>query len=276
MERVLIVGAGYVGRELGQRLRKKSPGSQITGWVSSAASALHLKELGWEVIAGNVVDPALWRKQSWDVVYYCAAASQGGLEAYETVYKQGLSLALKESWKQFIYTSSTSVYGQYEGEWVDETSLTQPTEPTALCLLEAEQRVQQAGGTVARLSGIYGPGRGYLFRKLMQGEALLDGTEERWINQIHRDDIVNALLFLAEKEETRGQVWNATDDEPVRVIDFYKWACQTFNRPMPPHAPSSVKPQRKNANKRISNRKLRAAGWNLIYPTFREGYLGDL
>ena len=275
---ILVIGAGYIGLPLACALSRL--GYDVTGWVASEASAKALRKEGLTAICADVADPSAWQdarlQQNWHAVYYCVSSSRGGVEAYERVYRQGLSFALELPARRFIYTSSTSVYGQTSGEWVDEKTPVMPLSPTSRILAEAEERVLTKGGTVARLAAIYGPGRGFLFQQWMRGEAVIEGDGARWLNQIHRDDIVRALTHLLTLKQAGDTpaLFNVTDNEPVRLIDFYHGLSERFKRPMPPfgtaHETSSSK--RAQTNKRVSNARLRATGWQPLYPTFREGF----
>ncbi len=85
------------------------------------------------------------------------------------------------------------------------------------------------------VSAIYGPDRGVLYRRLLAGEAFIPRGSRRWINMIHRDDVAGAIAHsLALGRPARGQVYNATDDEPVTYREFYEWLCARLNLPLPP------------------------------------------
>ncbi len=114
------------------------------------------------------------------------------------MYVDGLLNALAATEPRLlIFTGSTSVYAQVDGTWVNETSETKPDRETGRILLEAERIALASGGFVARLSGLYGPGRSVLMRRFLSGEAMIEGDGLRWINQIHRDDAARAIVHLA-------------------------------------------------------------------------------
>ena len=123
---------------------------------------------------------------------------------------------------------------------------------------------------VVRSSGIYGPGRGVLLEKLRRGEAVIEGDGLRWINQIHRDDLAGAVAQLMEVGEP-GAIYNASDDEPVTYLDYYRWCSEFLGVPMPPFGPVNLQRKRGLTNKRVSNAKLRGTGWQPRFPSFREG-----
>ena len=170
---------------------------------------------------------------------------------------------------RFVFTSSTSVYAQQTGEWVNEESAAEPKHETGKILREAEKLVRQNHGTVARLAGIYGPGRSALLRKFLSGEARIDGDGSRFLNQVHRDDIANALFFLATLPNEG--IFNVTDDEPITQAAAYGWLAAKLARPFPPATEEKIPRKRGASNKRVSNEKLRALGWTPRFPTFQIG-----
>jgi nucleoside-diphosphate-sugar epimerase len=171
----------------------------------------------------------------------------------------------------FLFTSSTSVYGQKAGEWVTEKDTAQPDHEEGRVLREAEQIVLGGGGIVARVAGIYGPGRSALLKRFLNGKAVIDPENDRLVNQAHRDDIATALFRLLDQDSGRGQIYNVVDDKPILQSDFYRWLAERLNRPLPPVGSSPAKGKRGKSNKRVSNAKLRALGWAPRYPSFAEG-----
>lgn len=274
VKHALIVGAGYIGIPLGQALARQ--GFHVTGWVANQASATKVRQAGLTPFAGDASNPQTWEKIEslpWDTVYFTAAASGGGPESYSKVYGEALNLALshKPPNASFFYTSSTSVYAQLDGAWVDESSPIMPTSPTGKILATAESRVLDAGGSVARLSALYGPSRHVLLDRLLSGSAVIDGDGSRWINHIHRDDAVDALLFLQNNQPLANQLVNISDSEPATLLTFYQWLCKRFNKSLPPYG--EVPPtKRGRSSKRVSSNKLQNTGYRFRFPTFREGY----
>jgi nucleoside-diphosphate-sugar epimerase len=186
------------------------------------------------------------------------------------VYRDGLeNLIAAFAPKQVIFTGSTSVYDQQNGEVVDENSPTEPLRETARVLLEAEAVALRAGGIVARLGGIYGPGRSMFLRKFAEGSAVVEAGGERFINLIHREDAACALLRLADPQVPAG-VYNVCDSHPPTQRELYGWISEFLGKPMPPDGP--IDPHRKRGlnNKRVSNQKLLVTGWAPEFPSFRE------
>jgi len=272
----LIVGCGYIGLPLALQL--KAAGHEVDVWVHSAGSAESLSRHDFhKVIAGNVADAALWAglHQKHEFVIHCASSRGGGEPGYEEVYVQGaLMMNTHQPDARRILVSSTSVYGQNKGELVTEESPAEPESATSRILRRAEQLALDAEALVVRSSGIYGPKRGVLFEKFRRGEAVIEGDGMRWINQIHQRDLVAALVHVIDAGKP-GEIYNATDDTPVKQRDFYAWCSKFLSQPMPPHGRVHSERKRGLTNKRVSNAKLRATGWKPIYPSFREGLAAD-
>jgi nucleoside-diphosphate-sugar epimerase len=169
-----------------------------------------------------------------------------------------------------LFTSSTSVYAQRDGSWVTEESETKPARETARVLLETEKLVFGRGGTVARLAGIYGPGRSALLSKFLAGAVIIDPENDRFVNQVHRDDIASAIFLLVSGEWQERQIYNVVDNQPMLQSDCYRWLAQKLKRPLPPIKEFTEQRKRGNTNKRVSNAKLRSLGWTLQYPTFAD------
>jgi nucleoside-diphosphate-sugar epimerase len=272
--RILVVGCGYVGLPLALHFRQQ--GYEVGAWVRSAESAEALKRYDFEkVVVGSVADEALWDGLGdYDGVIHGASSGRGGAEAYREVFLEGARrMVERQKVARKLFISSTSVYGQTEGEIVTEELGAEPATETGKILREAEEVALAGGAIVVRSAGIYGPGRGVLFEKLRRGEAVIEGDGARWMNQIHRDDLVSALAFLWERGES-GEIYNASDNEPVRARDFYAWGSEFLGVAMPPSGAVKLERKRGVTSKRVSNAKLRGLGWAARFPSFRDG-LGE-
>jgi len=245
----------------------------VEGWTRSAESAAKLSAKPYPVYAINVADrnQVYARDGMLDAVIHCASSGGGGLDAYRQVYLNGArSLLDRFAGSKVIFTSSTSVYAQRDGSWVTEKSETKPARETGRILLETEQLVLAQGGVVARLAGIYGPGRSALLSKFLAGSAIIDPENDRFINQVHRDDIATALFLLLDRPSPAREIYNVVDDQPILQSECYRWLAAKLNRPMPPMGRATAAPKRGASNKRVSNAKLRHLGWIPRYPTFAE------
>jgi len=272
MPRALIAGCGYLGRAIADLL--VADGWEIEGWTMSAESARELSLAGYSshnVNISNLEDVAA-RKSQFDVVIHSASTRGGDVDAYRSIYLTSAHNLLESfSGAQFLFVSSTSVYAQTDGEWVTEGSSADPKHETGKILRASENLVQKNDGTIVRLGGLYGPDRSALLRKFLSGEATIDPTSDRFINQIHRDDAADAIRFLIQREKSDSQIYNLVDNQPVLLSECYRWLAMTLNRPVPATATSTSQRKRGDSNKRVSNEKLRKVGWTPQYPTFAEG-----
>ncbi|MGD0614328.1 MAG: NAD-dependent epimerase/dehydratase family protein, partial [Verrucomicrobiota bacterium] len=283
--RVLIVGCGYIGVPLGAELVRL--GHDVSGLRRSTSAQKDLLAAGIKPLVGDVSRPedlaGLPASFEW-VVNCVASGGGGGADDYRRVYLEGTRNLI--GWLgsatplSFVYTSSTSVYGQNDASPVSEASPAEPPSETARVLVETEELLLEAAGqrrwpaVILRVAGIYGPGRGHGFRQYLKNEARIEGNGRRFLNMIHRDDVVGCII-AALRSGRGGEVYNAVDDEPVTEIDFFEWLAGRLGRGLPAFVPADAGAARKRGvtNKKVSNRKLKEdLGYRFKYPTFREGY----
>lgn len=270
MPRVLIAGCGYLGRALAELLT--ADGWQIECWTLSPVSARELSQNGQRAAAvdlSSARDVAA-HKGDFNSVIHCASTRGGDVQAYQRVYLEG-ARNLTEQFRdaKIAFTSSTSVYAQSKGEFVTEESIAEPRHESGKILREAENVVLARGGVVARLAGIYGPGRSALLRNFLEGRASVDA--DRFVNQIHRDDAASAVQLLLKSAGAASQIYNVVDNEPIALSACYRWLAAKLNRPSPAKGTSTSKRKRGESNKRVCNAKLRGLGWKPQYPTFADG-----
>jgi nucleoside-diphosphate-sugar epimerase len=305
--RVLIVGCGYVGLPLGVELIRL--GHEVFGLRRSASAESELKTAGIQPLFGDVTRPETLAKlpREFDWVVNCVAAG-GGADDYRQVYLQGTrnliewlapasaEASARQALKKFVYTSSTSVYGQTDGSQVKESSPTEPLAETAKILVETEKLLLAAvaerkfPAVILRVAGIYGPDRGHWFKQFLKDEARMEGDGSRFLNMIHRDDLIGCII-AALKNGRAGEIYNAADDEPVSQLHFFQWLAQSLDKPLPPSEPAAVALARSGAprenpdaarksgvtNKRVLNRKLKMElGYQFKHPNFRKGYSAEL
>ena len=269
MARILIAGCGYVGEAAADVFHAQE--WQVEGWTSSAESAARLANRPYSARAVDITDRAALsaRAGEFDVVMQCVSTSGGGSEDYRRLYLGGArNLLHRFPEARFLFASSTSVYAQTDGSIVDEACPAEPAHEKGKILRETEELILEAGGIVARLGGIHGPGRSFFLSKFVSGTAVIDEPELRFINQVHRDDIVSAFLLLTElPAERNGQIFNVVGDEPILASEAYEWLAARLGKPLP-SAGSAAPRKRGRSNKQVSNAKLRALGWEPRYPTF--------
>jgi nucleoside-diphosphate-sugar epimerase len=271
VKRVLIAGCGYVGEATADLLH--NAGWEVEGWTSSAESAEKLSGKAYGVIAVDIAkrDQVLTHAKQFDAVIQCASTRGGDVEHYRRVYLEGGRNLLEAFARStVIFASSTSVYAQKNGELVTEESAAEPQHETGKVLHEAETFVLGHGGIVTRLAGIYGPERSALLQRFLNGKATIDPENDRFVNQVHRDDIAAALFLLLDRPAGSGEIYNVVDDEPIRQSECYRWLARKLNRSTPPQARSRSEQKRGRSNKRVSNAKLHRIGWTPRYPSFAE------
>jgi nucleoside-diphosphate-sugar epimerase len=272
MPRVLIAGCGYLGQAVADLL--VADNWEVEGWTMSAESAQELSTKPYPVLAVDISQEEQVRAQKgdFDAVIHSASTRGGDADFYRRVYLDGARILLERfAGSRILFTSSTSVYSQANGEWVTEESPVEPKHDRGKILRETENLILANGGIAVRLGGIYGPGRSALLKKFLNGDAVLDPEIDRFVNQIHRDDAAEAIRFLLKRQESAGQIYNLVDDQPILQSDCYRWLATKLNRPLPPTGKSTSKRKRGESNKRVSNAKLRAIGWTPRYPTFADG-----
>lgn len=284
--RLLIIGCGYVGSALAREL--KARGYDVTGVVQTPESAALLTAEGIPARSGDCSTPEGARaacEGGAEGVIFCVS-SRGG--DYQRTYVEGMRQVLaaleNQPPKLFFYTSSTSVYSQTDSSWVDESSRCEPTHRNGKLLLETENLLRAAAlkksfsAYVLRLSGIYGPGRHSFLDRVVESTREWPHDEARWLNHIHRDDVVGAichLIDLAKKSPSSETIrlFNVSDNEPFKQLAYVKWVNAQLKRTPPRFLPDNHESRRKggSANRRISNAALRETGWTLKYPTYVEG-----
>jgi len=285
--KVLIVGCGYVGSALGAELVRQ--GHKVCGLRRSKMKEQQLVSVGIVRAVADVTrrETLEFVPRDFDWVVNCVSASGGGGEEYQRVYVEGnrnLVDWLKGSpIGKFVYTSSTGVYGQNDGSRVEETSLTAPEADTGKALVAAEKMLLDAAragfpAVILRLAGIYGPGRGYWLKQFLAGDARIEGSGARILNMVHRDDVVGAIIAALQRGDP-GRIYNVVDDEPATQLALFEWLASRLGRDLPPAVPEDATANLKRGitNKSVSNRRLRSElGYQLRYPTFREGFAAEL
>lgn len=274
---VLIVGCGDVGNQLALRLINDFDFS-VWGLKRTTSTLLD----GIKPIKADVTIPEtlLNLPKPLEYVIFCAASRGFSDQAYQQVYVEGLSNLLKALSEQRIspkcvfFTSSTSVYHQCDGEWVDETTPTKPTGFSGKRLLEAETLLTNSNfnSCIVRFSGIYGPGRTRLIKQIQD----LKGVDEEpplWTNRIHRDDCAGALSHLINRNRQGfrlAPLYIASDHEPALMWDLQWWLAEQLAVVDLEVDYDSDVPRR--GNKRCSSKLLVDSGYQFIYKTYKEGY----
>ena len=273
--RVLIAGCGYVGSALGELLA--SEGHSVLGLRRNPSSLPDVIT----PIAADLSRPISSETlpEDLDFAFYTASAGGSDDAAYRAAYVDGPRNLLKAlapqqtNVRRLFFTSSTGVYAQANGEWVDETSPTKPESHTGRRLLEGERVFLegQIPATVVRLSGIYGPSRNRSIRRAL--ETPVEDGPPNYTNRIHRDDCAGALRYLMLLPEP-APLYLATDHEPTDRRTVAGWLSKRLGKPLRKPLPeaSPTGSSRRRTNKRCNNARLLVSGYEFRYPTFREGF----
>lgn len=280
--KLLLLGHGYLGQAISREFL--AAGWDVTaisrhGDSSNPQSAIRnpqLLELPCDLTSPSDVAALADRISSPDLIIHCASSGRGGAEAYRAVYLEGCRHLLDVfPGRPLIFTSSTSVYAQIDGSEVTEESPAEPDRDTGKILRETEDLVLAHGGIVARLAGIYGPGRSVILKKFLSGEAVIEENGDRFLNQIHRDDAAQALLRLGSQiSNLKSQIINISDSRPLTQLECYTNLARLFDRPLPSSGPRDLNRKRGWTHKRVSNAKLRATGWEPQFPSFLDAAAG--
>lgn len=271
MAKALLVGCGDLGTALAARLvaaghrviaLKRSPPAHLLPGVDYRRADLTRE-------APDLADA------TFDQAFVILAPGARDAAAYQALYGDGvarLAAALAGRVGRWFFVSSTSVYGQCDGEWVDEDSATEPATATARWLLAAERRLAESGApaTAVRFSGIYGPGRERLLRQIAAGEPV-PYDPPVYTNRIHRDDCVGILELLhrhALEGLTLAPLYLASDDCPAPLGTVARGLASALGVPPPPPGPGNG-----GQNKRCRNDRIKALGYRFRFPDWRAGYL---
>lgn len=276
---ILIAGCGDIGSRLATQLLAHE--WQVHG-LRRTVSHLPAGVIG---VAGDLFDstvPASWPKTVLNYLVYCATPTDRDEAGYRAAYVDGLRNVL--SWlaangqrpKRIVFVSSSSVYGQQHGEWVDETSPTDASGFSGKIMLEAEQVALDSGfpASIVRLTGIYGPGRNDLSNRVREGYSVAIDPP-LYGNRIHADDAAGLLAYLLDAD-ARGveldDCYIGVDDAPAPLAEVVQWMRDYLGvTQWAEH--SSL---RRSGSKRCSNARARALGWVPRYSTYKEGYAAML
>jgi len=275
MANILIAGCGGIGCELGVKL--VSQGHTVFGLrrnVDDIPSEI-------QPIQADLSHPINGLPNNIDYVVYAASAGKHKDIAYFQAYVSGVKHIIQalenQSIKRFIFVSSTSVFGQNEGEVVTEESPTSESTFSTRRLLEGEDLVNNLSypSTVVRFGGIYGPGRNHLIDLVRDGKAHC--MEEVYSNRIHSTDCVGLLAHLIETNEQDASqlepLYIGVDNQPTLSCEVYEWLAEQLNVSDIEHIEPTESSRLMRSNKRLSNQKIRQTGYEFIYPTYQDGYI---
>lgn len=275
----LIFGCGYLGQRVGQRWIEW--GERVVAVTRSAESAEQLARSGFQPVVADVTQPETLRDlPTAEIVLYAVAYGRDNRLPRTRVQVEGLRAALdalRQPPRRLVYVSSTSVYGDCQGGWVDEDTPCEPDREAGRVALAAERALRShpagSNAVVLRLAGLYGPGRIPLLGDLAAGRPL-PVAADAVVNLIHVDDAATVVLAAAERAQPPSLLL-VSDGHPVPRREFYRYLSELMRLPPPAFAepdPAERHSQRGFGNKRVRNAKMLASlGVELRYPTYREG-----
>jgi len=273
-ETVLLIGCGDLATALGQKLL--IDGRSVIGVRRQAA----LLPESFQPLSIDVTDSTACHQLSgrvYNSVVITVTPSNFSDEGYEKAYVYSLKNILSVLQQQgdlphVFFVSSTSVYHQTEGEWVDELSDTLPERFSGQRILQAEQLLKQSSlpHTIIRFAGIYGQGRSRLIERVKEGEGI-GVTPIWWTNRIHKDDCVGFLYHLLQRQFTGKsleQVYIGCDNQPVSMAEVRQWLAEKLDVKLTVEARPAVKV----GSKRCRNTLLKNSGYCLKYADYKAGY----
>lgn len=269
MKNILLVGCG----DLAIRLADCLPTESFRLWGLHRSD----KRLPTTIcsLRADVTDPeslAVLHKQHFDVVIFTLTPGEFNETRYRQVYVEGTAnvlAALKDDrLTRIIFVSSTSVYNQQDGGWVDESSPVEPTSFSGQTLLAAEKLCQDypVPATVIRFAGIYSSESTRLIDEVIAGKA----ASSHYSNRIHRADCAGFIAHVLQMPEALiSDCYIGVDNEPTPMVTLKNWLADQLDCPRPS---LTDKASARGGNKRCSNRRLLATGYHLKYGSYREGY----
>lgn len=284
MAKILLLGCGNLGRKLAVRLIAAKHTV-----IAVKRSPLKLPLAGLQEVLVDITAAQTVKKipTDVDIVVFVLSPSERNKAAYQNLYGQGLRNVLSHfghyqsptsgARPRCLLVSSTSVYGQNNGEWVDEESPAQASSFNGKALVQAEQQLWAhcANNIVVRFSGIYGRGRESLLRRVREGKPI-QYDPPYYSNRIHEEDCLGILCFLIARALSGKPLENlylASDSAAVPMADVALWLSELMNCPSLPAKPANL--ALKKMNKRCRNDRLLRLGYALRYSSYREGY-GEL
>lgn len=272
---VLIAGCGDVGSRLANQLL---PLNWVVYGLRRDISKL---PAGVKGVAGDLfisTRPDSWPSVPIDYLVYCATPTNRDEDGYRAAYVEGLRRVLQwlndagQQPKRIIFVSSSSVYGQQHGEWVNELSATDASGFSGKVMLEAEQVALQSAipATIVRLTGIYGPGRSDLSNRVRQGYSVAIDPPV-YGNRIHSDDAAGLLAYLLNADAQGAELddcYIGVDDAPAPLAEVVQWMREYLGVTQWAQNESL----RRSGSKRCSNARARALGWAPRYATYKQGY----
>ncbi len=274
----LVMGCGYLGQRVADHWR--AAGDEVHVMTRSRERARQLATAGFAPLVGDVTEPrSLPSLPATDTVLWAVGFDRSSGRSQRDVYVQGwdnLLVRLPPETGRIIYVSSTGVYGQQDGSWVDEQSDCRPQRPGGQACLDAEQLLLasrwSSRAIILRLAGIYGPQRIPRLAQVLAGVAL-PSDPQATINLIHVDDAASAVAAAALWAGVPPALFLIADDQPVLRQSFYQELARLYEAPPPVFTPPPDGARgRASSHKRVANGRMKdELGVVLRFASYREG-----
>jgi len=268
-ERVLLAGCGDLGLRVAQKLHAR--GDEV--WALRRRPPAHAADIQW--LCADLTDPASLGcvPRGITQLVYLPTPDRRDPAAYRATFVDGLAHLLDAlgvaSLRRVLFVSSSAVYGEHGGEWVDEETPVAPAGFNGAALLEAEQLLAArcSGSIVLRLAGLYGTGRMQLIERLRAGQVAVPRQTSHWANRIHVDDATRAIAHLLQLTDPQP-LYLGVDSTPLPLDVLYDYMAGLLGAPQPAAgaAPTGI------GSKRLSNQRLRDSGFVPRWPDSRAGY----
>ncbi len=260
-------------------------GYQVRGMTRSEEHARAIAALGLEPVIADVTKAETLPRAlaGAAIVYHMLGGMRGTPEELPRLHVDGTRWVLEtlpSSVRRYVYVSSTAVYGQTDGGWVDETAPTEPSSHLGRLRVEAEALARAANSRnaldtlIARPSSIYRPAAP-LYKQIQEGTYKISSDPGKWMNHIYVEDFLSGMVLAAARGQG-GEAYNLTDDEPHPAGDYFAFIADTMGVPRPPitYDPPAdgCAVLVRESDKRVSNKKIRAHfSWTPKFPSYREG-----
>ncbi|VAW87916.1 Nucleoside-diphosphate-sugar epimerases [hydrothermal vent metagenome] len=284
MLNAIIIGCGDIGVRVAQRLQQQC---QVTGIVRSTESAVKLESFGFNMAIFDLDQPAsaLPAMPSNSLIFYFAPPTESGNQDLRMKNFLSTLKSSSSSPARIIYISTTAVYADSKGEWINEQTPTQPGNSRGKRRLDAEQQLIEfqrhhpVSISILRVSGIYSANR-LPFRQIKARQPILQVDIAPFSNRIHADDLANICIAAALNTSKSTAIFNVSDGNPGSISQYFKEVALTFNLPPPPEISWEAAQQMLSPgmlsylreSKRIESRLIkRELGITLCYPTLASG-----
>ena len=276
--KILIVGFGRLGERIVHFT--DSSISYIVG-LKRKPTIYNNTKLSFVYLDISIDDLSVLKKETFDYIIYCPTPDNYSELSYRNTYYDSLQRVLAviniNSLHTFFYISSTSVYAQQDGEWIDENSPTIPTSFSGKIILESEELLKKYTNKyiILRFAGIYGGNSGNRFITSLKNREKVIINNLQYSNRIHIDDCARMILFLI-KNNIRQELYIGVDNHPCLLLDMYHWLAESMqvdiNSLKESTASSPPVQIREGSNKRCLNTKISNMGFQFLYPSYKEGY----